>query len=282
MTFLDDESSAENNRPLELYVVEFPTDVYYFVSGNRDYTEGAIIYKAIPIARTEVAQPGPNNQADVAISLPVNHPIVTRYLNQGIPPRYIQAVIYRKQIRSGITERIWGGRVTSMAIEDRVAKLRVPSRASELMLRTIPQITRGKLCPHILYDTMCRISRSSYVVSTTVLFVSGRKVRVDMGDLAKGGAWAESGELVHVASGERMTIANQADLNPGVSSVTELTMQMQIPGMANGDAVEVYAGCDHTINTCHFKFDNRYNFGGLHTLNTRGAINYVWHVSVEE
>ena len=32
--------------------------------------------------------------------------------------------------------------------------------------------------------------------------------------------------------------------------------------LENGDAVTLYAGCDHTAATCLAKFDNLVNFGG--------------------
>lgn len=40
------------------------------------------------------------------------------------------------------------------------------------------------------------------------------------------------------------------------------------PGINVGDAVTVYAGCDHAVATCFSKFVNVPNFGGLPHLPT--------------
>jgi hypothetical protein len=71
-----------------------------------------------------------------------------------------------------------------------------------------------------------------------------------------------NGEIVHLASGERMTIRDQTDLNPGFSTVTTLSMQLPIVDMKIGDAVEVYAGCQWDPSTCNDKFDNIEHHGG--------------------
>lgn len=276
MSFLDDESSAEDNRPVEFYTISTPTQSWALCSGNRPLTIDNGVYMPIPLARTEVAPASIGKATDLSLSLPVNHEIITRYLQLGNPPRTLTARIYRMQLRSGEIEQVWNGKVTSISIEDRVAKLRVPSIIGEALGRSLPQISRGKLCPHILYDTKCQVSRASNIVSTTVIYVDGRGVRVDLGS-GKASPWSIGGELVHTASGERMTIQDQEDFG-GSSTVTKLVMQMPIAGLGVGDAVDIYAGCDHTIAVCNSKFANQRNFGGFPRLNTRGGFTYVWHI----
>jgi hypothetical protein len=106
-----------------------------------------------------------------------------------------------------------------------------------------------------------------------VISVSGRDVRVDLTGVTAGDTyradWAKFGEFVHVASGERMTIRLQTDLNPGVSTVADLSLQMPIVGLQIGDSVEVYAGCDWLVQTCNGKFGNKNNFGGFPELPTK-------------
>jgi uncharacterized phage protein (TIGR02218 family) len=279
MSFYDDEASAEDNKPDEFYDIAIgdpATTTYYIASANRDLLVGSQIYTAIPVARSEIRQSGIGSPKELVLSLPVTHALVQRYLLQGIPPRVITVTAYRRQLTSNETETIWTGRITSMSIDGRVAKFRVPSRFTETALRVLPNISSGRMCPHVLYDDSCKVSRVgsspggvAHVVTTTVLYVSGRDVRVDLVTTDRNGAWAVGGELVHTPTGERMTIHDQTDASPGISSVATLTMQLQIPGMAVGDSVDVYAGCDHSIsgtNGCSTKFGNRQNFGGFNRM----------------
>jgi hypothetical protein len=213
-------------------------------------------------------------ESELVLKLPVDHALVRRYLKQGVPPKQVSVTLYRKQ--GDYTEQLWAGHVTSVAFEKLTATLRVPSRAGQWMLRTVPSATVTKSCPLILYSPLCGVSRDgsspggvAHKVTAPAIYVNGRDVRVDLGSTDRNGSWAEGGEVLHVASGERMSVASQRDLNPGISAVSELSMQMQLVGLKVGDTVEIYAGCDWSINGtngCTPKFANRQNYAGMPQL----------------
>jgi hypothetical protein len=274
-TFLQDESSTEDNQPREYITITIGdpvVDTYRICSGNRDLVVDGLRYTAIPVARTEVSVAAAGQGKDLTLTLPVGHAVVKRYLQLGVPPRSVNVTVKRLQVTSAVSEQLWVGRVTSLAVDGRVAKLRIPSRATETMLRVIPTATVGVECPHILYDTMCRVSRTgshggiAHKVTTTAIVVNGREVRVDLGNVARNGTWSQNGELEHAASGERMTIRKQIDTNPGFNAVAKLELQMLIPGLKVGDTVVIYAGCPKDIDTCHTRFNNRQNHGGMPQL----------------
>jgi hypothetical protein len=276
--FLDLESSAQSAAPRELFEIQInpPTgQVWRHTSATRDIVFSGNRFIAIPVARGEVAVAMPHeSETALVVKLPVDHAFVRRYLQQGVPPKQVSVTLYRMQ--GATTEQLWAGYITSAAFEDSIASFRVPSRAGQWMLRTVPSATISKSCPLILYSTLCGVSRDgtgptglAYKVTTTVIYVNGRDIRVDLGSTNRNGSWAEGGEVLHVASGERMSVAAQIDLSPGTSSVADLSMQMQIVGLKIGDAVEIYAGCDWTINGtngCTPKFSNRQNYGGMPQL----------------
>lgn len=270
MSFLDDEIGQETSQPIEFFVIALPTKTYRHTSGNRDLSYNGDVFTALPIARTAIGVSASGNAKELTITLPINHPLVGEYVNFGVPPKTITATLYRKQVISGEVEVIWTGKVTALATEGKIAKLRVPSRASQVFLRVIPNVTVGKLCAHTLYDTMCGLDRNSFKISTTTIQVNGRIVRFDLGIVSPtGDDHTVTGELVHVPTGMRMTIASQTYVNPPSSSVVDVEMQFPIPNMHAGDAIEVYAGCNHTLDHCVFKFDNRQRFGGFPALPAR-------------
>ena len=48
-----------------------------------------------------------------------------------------------------------------------------------------------------------------------------------------------------------------------------ITVSAVPPGLAIGDAIYLYPGCDRTLNTCHAKFGNSANFGGFPFIPTK-------------
>jgi uncharacterized phage protein (TIGR02218 family) len=263
-TFLEDESSAEDNRPLEFYEIVMPSITYRHCSGTRDALINDTLYTAIPISRTTISVNTNNNTKELTVTIPITHAFVSGFINRSVPPKKVTLRIFRMQRTSGELEQIWSGIVTSVATEGRTAMLRVPSRAAQIFLRVIPNVSMGQLCPHVLYDDNCGVDRTSvlFKVTTTLIYVNGRDIRLDIGSTAAD-QWSVHGELVHVSSGMRMAIRSQEYINLPFSSVVDISLQMQIPGMLIGDSVEVYAGCDHTLAQCNARFANRQNFGGF-------------------
>lgn len=263
-TFAQDEASRQFNRPQEFYDIVLSTGpVYRIASGNRDLQIGSNVYTATASVRTDFVTPSlGNGNQDLTLSLPVDHAVVKRWFQMGVPPRQTTVTAWRKQERSQAIERQWIGLVTSISCDGNVAKLLIPAQIINNLQRFLPTVTTAASCPYILYDDMCQVNRDSFKITATAILVDGRDVRIDTGDSVRLGDWCVGGELVHPTSGERMTIAAQTDADPAHSNVTTLSMQMPIPDLKTGDEVFVYAGCDHSIQTCKNKFSDHHRFGG--------------------
>lgn len=264
MTFSADESSIEDSLPREGFEIQHGAERYRLASGSRNILIGSNLYVAFPVGRSEygVAFVGGSGQNELSIRLPLSHPFTKRYFQNGIPPKKITVTARRKQVRSGQVERFWFGEITSCSVEDHVALFRAPALSADAIDRQVPNFTVGRLCPYILYESSCDVARSGFRVITTVTNVNGPKITVaSMG--GNPSEWAQFGELVHVASGERMTIFEQVG--------NLITMQLQIAEVRTGDVVHVFAGCDHTVATCFSKFNNVSNFGGAPLL-PRGSL----------
>lgn len=263
MTMHIDETSVEDSRPREGFTIQHGTQVYHLASGTRNVMINGNLYVAFPIGRGEygAAFVG-GNQQELEIRLPVSHPFTRRYFQNTIPPKSISVAGYRKQLRSGGSERFWFGELTSCTIEDDVASFRIPALSADALERVVPHFTVSRQCPYILYESGCDVNRNSHRVVTTVAAVDGAEVTLT----SAGGNpdnWARDGELVHLASGERMTIYAH------VGNV--VTMQFLIAELKVGDTVHVFAGCEHTVEHCLSQFNNKDNFGGAPQL-PRGSL----------
>lgn len=253
----------------ELFEVTIGATVYRFTSGTRDVVVDGVIYTAEAVDRSAAGVPAIGKGGDQTIEIPIrpDHPIVKRWLWNGVPPKTATVVI-RKLYASNISEPLWQGTIVALEADNANTKLHVSGMLGPPVRKRLPTITAGRQCQNVLYDDACKVDRNSFKVSTTVLAIDGRRVRINFGDLSRDYDWFELGELVHVASGERMTIRDQDDDNSGVSTLTWLDIQQPIYGMKVGDAVDVYAGCFHGID-CATKFNNMINYVGMPAMPTR-------------
>lgn len=279
-TWTQDEASVQDSDPRELITIEInpPTGlVWHHTSGTEDIEVAGVTYRAIAIDRDETKTPMLEEDAETSIILPIDHDYARRYPRQGVPPFKTRVTIGRYQVRSGEVRQLWRGWVMSMGVEKSVARFLVPSWTVQTMKRPLPILGGSRACQHILYSNAgCFVSTGGstpdgvpFLCTTTVLFVAGRDVRVDLSNVPAANArrpdWARFGMIKHLSSGEPRSIAVHEDPNPGVSTVAELQMFERIVEMKVGDTVEVYAGCDHTVtgtHGCRPKFNNRSNYGG--------------------
>lgn len=264
-TFLEDEESVEDSQPREGYEFKSGVVTYRLTGGDADLSFAGVTYLAEPVMRSEVVLSSISNKKDLEITLPVSHPLVQRFFRGGIPPKKVTCVVRRLQTRSGVVEKIWSGSIVSVTASGHTAKLLVPSTLSENLQRRLPVITVGRQCPHVLYDPACGVVKSDFTLTGTVVTVSDRTVVVQTGIYDED--FAKFGEMLHVASGETMTIFENTSYSP-ITNQTTFKLQLPIVELQIGDTVRISAGCAHDVITCFTKFANQMNFGGQAHLPT--------------
>lgn len=264
------EFSSEDSEPREYAEISHGTTVYRIAFGVRNLLVGNAIYTATAASRGPLTPAGVGNaDREMTITLPIDHALVRRYTQNATPPKKISATVWRLQAQTGESIRLWDGLITSMACDDdgTEATFRIAPRAGTALLRVLPARRAAKKCSHVLYGAMCLVDRGTFTLTATVLHISGLTVRIDLSTVGAGDPhradWLKYGDLRHVLSGERMTIKQQTDVSPGVSTITDLTLEARIAGLQVGHSVEVSAGCSREPEVCLEKFDNRQRFGGL-------------------
>lgn len=250
MSFIDDEKSTEGSRPREGLEFILPGETIRIATGTRNETIDGEVYTASPAQRGTVGIGTLADTNGTEVMLPITHAFVARYV--AGPPQLVLVNIWRKQPTG--EETVWRGHIVGVELDDSIAKFTVASRTLSLTGRRLPMVTVGRGCSHVLFDAQCKVARASHKVISVVTFANARTVRVaSIGGKPDG--WATHGELVHVASAERVTVYLQTG--------AELTLQRPIGVLRVGDSVEVYAGCDHAIDTCLNDFANVGNYGGF-------------------
>jgi uncharacterized phage protein (TIGR02218 family) len=114
-----------------------------------------------------------------------------------------------------------------------------------------------RLCPHVLYGPYCRVNDAAYRVEGTLSSVDGRSLVSSVfsgysDDYFNGGK-------IQIGYAKRAIIDHASDT---------ITVDRVISAAASGSSFAAYPGCDKAPTTCHNKYKNKANYGGLEFLPT--------------
>jgi uncharacterized phage protein (TIGR02218 family) len=254
MTYESFEESIEGGRPVELYEFVIGTTTYRYTTAEDEISFASQTWFPRQIERTSPEVASDENAKELTFTIPADDPVASQYIDVA-PGQKMALTITR--FHRGDTEAfiLWQGRITGATFTDkgRMATLRgltVESASS----RQIPRDKYQGLCNHVLYDSRCAVTRSSFKYTGTITAVAGNVITVG-GLNANGADWALGG-YVDFNTGEdaRVILAQSGD---------DLTMLLPFKEDVLGSTVDVYAGCDHSITTCNTKFSNLINYGGF-------------------
>lgn len=257
MTIYDDyEQSAHSGAPVEVYKFTGVFQNYYYTSaelpvtvGGQEYTPAAIKRAVINLGNQE------DDNLDMEITLPYDLELVQDYAYRTAPPDLTLEIIRYHEGTDPLTDWItlWKGPVTSFSSSGHKVKILVPSIFAVVLRGAVPTVYYQNPCNHVLFDSRCKLSASSYNQETTITSVDGSTVEVADDGFADN--YLRAGEIVIPAKGERrLIIDNVANI---------LTLGFTFANAEAEDSVTLYAGCNHSFTECKTKFSNSLNFGGF-------------------
>ena len=125
MSFIGDETSVDNGRPIELYRFVGSLDVYAYTSGNRAVTYNTETFRPIPITRSSIKLGDVTEKNELKVSLPITTKLVIDY-GFDIPPPELTLEIYRVHGETGTVQPWFKGSVVSAC----TALLRLPGASA--------------------------------------------------------------------------------------------------------------------------------------------------------
>ena len=253
MTFVDFETSAHDGQPVELYRFISPTTTYRYTSHGSNFTLDGEVFEATPMQRNAMQGTSQDDSPTLDVQISITAQIVQDFAF-GIAENSLTLQLLRSHGTAANTSLQWEGAVSSISVDGRVARFRVPSRFGVGLAAAIPSVYYQPQCNHVLYDGRCRVARSgTFLHSTQVTQVS--QVSVEVQDVAgRPNDWFRGGEIVRTSDSERRLIIRQTG--------NDLTLNFPFRTLVAGDQVQLVAGCDRTAATCRDKFTNIENFGG--------------------
>ncbi len=255
MAYIDDDQSIHDGAPAELYKFEGPSASfeYFYTSNGEDVVFGGDTYIAMPIERGAVEGSTHDDPPELLIKLPVSAAVVQAYAF-NTPPRSLELTIYRMHLPAGAGVTYWKGEITGVSVQGSIASFRSPSLLEDPMSSPISNVYYQGVCNHVLYDDRCKLAAAAYKSSPTVVSISGDEVVVSTVG-AFPDQYYQGGEMVRPSDGDRRLILSQVG--------TTFILSKAFRDLAATNVVDIYAGCDHTVETCRDKFAaNILNYGG--------------------
>lgn len=260
---------------IELYEFSSQTDIYRLTPHEHDvgldpngYGYATETYLSAPIERGPVAFGPDASRSALELRVPSSHEVVQSLLaaslrGETVSVRHMVAsftetVALNTPWELNDLSTLWMGRVLGVEVADESARIRCES-VHVSMKRIGLRRLYSRACTHVLYSPEC--GASPIYATATVQEVAGSYVRLD--DLAPSFEQAVIGGWLQTADGRRYMITDfntwfSYALTPGPTVALLTPAELQ-----PGDEVRLYAGCDHSMQTCQSRFNNLDNYGGF-------------------
>lgn len=253
MSYSSVETSGSEAYPNEIYTFTRQGNVWRYTSSDEDKVAESFVYTAVPLQRGRIEQTQEMARAALDLKFAKNVPFLDQY--RSTPPTSITTVLVRRY-HEGLAEyvTIWLGRVVNVKFGERDASVRCEPTYTSLK-RAVLRRRYQTGCPHVLYGAACGVVRSTKALPVTLNGVTGTVLS----------AAAFGDYTANYFAGGYVDWENGPDVTRRfiVSSAgTTITLGLPFAGIPANAEVTVYPGCDHTLSTCHNKFNNAVNYGG--------------------
>lgn len=254
------EESISDSAPFELYEFIGTYSNYYLTSDNLPHSFNSKTYNPVAGLKRNalgVVSHGADNKGFEVI-IPVTEQIVKDYGFQTTPPS-LTLNIWRLQRDAVNSVKYFSGIVSSVSITGEFAKIGIQGLFSYILNASVPNCYVQPPCNNVLFDELCKVSRTNNSLMTTissVLLADSRIITIPSIGVFPNGFFV-GGEIAVTSRNERRMIVNQTG--------TVLTVNYPFAKISVGTSVQVTAGCDHSYagaGGCP-KFNNQANFGGL-------------------
>lgn len=258
MTYNTLEQSAHDGKPVEFYKFTLdPTTFAFLTSSDEEQTYLSDTYTPEPVSRGRVKEGNESDAGAVTVTLPRTHPIAARFIGYAPEPS-IRLVIYTRHRGDLEVIKVFEGSVSTSKFSGPSVELTcLPDIAAED--QTVPRNACGAQCQWALYSQQCGKSKVDFMLSGTVAVVSADTVQ-SSAFAGQPSGWLNNGWLER-ATGERRFVVNHVGAT--------VTLMSPFLGLAVGESITGYAGCDRTEAVCDSKFNNHLRFLGFPRVPTK-------------
>lgn len=251
------ERSKHDGSKIELYLFETEDGIHKwaYTTDRKPITALGSVFLPENIKRSELKQnAGESSSEKLTINLPYDNPVSIIHVPY-LPPRPIRVTVYGYQRRDVTVEIKQGftGYVTTFGQKGEEAELQC-SQIIDTFQQTVPWAVFKQGCIWNTYGEGCGLDNVAFLTLATVESSAADTIQ-SAAFATQPAGWFQAGYAVNPASGEtRFVTWHAGNLIKVVHAFTNL-----LPGMR----LNVYAGDDHTEETCRTKFNNKYRYTGF-------------------
>lgn len=255
MTYDARETSQQQGQPIELFEITMGSTTYFLTDAEGPQVIGVNTYDPVAVTRSEIRLGRDVSAEQLIVTIPSDHPFPRQFVGT-LPGQRASLTIKRFHRDDSQVVVIFKGMVQSVAFtRDGTASeiVVLPLQASQG--RQIPRFTFQGLCNHALYDARCKVPQSLFQYTGVAGTVTNAGLTITVPGLSsKPDGWANGGYIALGTSEFRLIVSHTGDT---------INLYYPFPANITGMSVDVFAGCDHSLNTCHTKFNNALNYGGF-------------------
>lgn len=215
-------------------------------------------YTPVALSRSDPESSNELSKADLTVTASLHNATARRWMVSSLDS-LITLTVFSKE-DNDVTV-VWKGRLVSMKPSDATIELLLESIFTSLRRPGLRQKYQ-RVCPHVLYGKGCNLDKAGFAVAGTATAVNGASMTISAASSYPAGYFTYG--MLETAGGVFRMIASHSG-----SSIV-LIRPVDFAGNFN---VNIYPGCDRTINTCNDKFSNKNNFGGFPYIPLKNPFN---------
>lgn len=259
MSFAAMETSIDDSRPVELFLITYSGASWRYTSAAQAITLDGFTFEPIPCSASEIEQEIGASKNGLSFTFP--HDVAFSDLFRIQPPSEVVSMTMYVQHMSSPGDYVvaWKGRIVNCDWKFPWVELITETIVSSLR-RVGVRRTYGTACPYPLYSTKCGVSRDTYRLNGPILTLGDLSLTLPVA-IGLPDNYFAGGLLTWTKAGMPSPESRMVMTSNGTTGL--ITFSAPTLGLLVGQDVSVYAGCDHSISTCSTKFNNKDNYGGF-------------------
>lgn len=262
MSFLSIETSRSSGQPFELYEFTYGSFIYRYNTTASEVVIGGFTYVPMQLSRQNITLTSDVRRSQLQINAPADFEVASLF-RASIPATPISVTIKKKHRNDAEVITEWIGRIMTAEWKHSGVTLLCESYYTAIQGNANFRYYNYS-CPHMLYGSRCKVNRVNYKVIAVVENVQGTVITSTTFS-SYANKYFTGGYLMFRDPDTGFMHTRHIVAHTG----STITMSNQIPELTITKEVEVYPGCDHTLNTCKNKFNNFLNFGGFPWIPTK-------------
>jgi len=252
----EEKEEATPRKPVELYHIwKLNEDVHYrYTSGDVAVVYNGNFYTIATVERDSVQYDTKLEGSSLTIrAARITTPVIEYLAINPLDLYWIEVLkLFRDQVPLEASV-IFLGQIRAVRFQGVAAE--VECAGFEVYLnRAIPRYRYSPSCNHVLYDSKCGLDKNLYKTVATLTDVSSDKLELTSANFATQTDDYFTYGYVEFGNAKRMVVYH-------ISNVVKLNYY--IPNLVAGNTINIYAGCDLSIEMCRNKFNNVVNFLGF-------------------